>query len=297
MAKRAVIVGVDDYSTQFPDGSRNLAGCVADATSMYYLLTQAFGFDPSQTWYYADADASRDNILTALRYITSVSEPGDTACWFYAGHGARLRADPADPASSRYYEAIVPASGDWITDWEVYSIAGELPQSMVNFTIILDCCHAGGFSEVGSDMRRRTLDYSQDLIDAMVKFMHTVIPCGVCLPPGATVMDGNVANVQGQGNGVVCSVDDNKLLVPLSKSSVVAACRYDELDIETNGHGALTQAFLDVVDTSNLQISYRDLIDGLRAAMQGRGLSQTPTLLGQQNRADEAFLAGWSTSA
>jgi hypothetical protein len=297
MAKRAVLVGVDDYSTQFPDGSSNLAGCVADASSMYYLLTQAFGFDPSQTWYYADADASRDNILTALRYITSVSEPGDTACWFYAGHGARLRADPADPASDTYYEAIVPASGDWITDWEVSSIAGELPQSVVNFTVILDCCHSGGFHEVGPDLRRRTLDYSQELIEAMVTFMHTVIPCGVCLPPGASVMDGNVSNVQGQGNGVVCSVDDNKSLVPLAKSTVVAACRYDELDIESGGHGALTQAFLDVVDASNFEISYQDLIDRLRAAVQARGLTQTPTLLGQQNRADEAFLAGWSTSA
>jgi hypothetical protein len=95
----------------------------------------------------------------------------------------------------------------------------------------------------------------------------------------------------------VCSVDDNKSLVPLSKSTVVAACRYDELDIETGGHGALTQAFLDVVDASDFEISYQDLIDRLRAAVQARGLTQTPTLLGQQNRADEGFLAGWSTSA
>jgi hypothetical protein len=296
MAKRAVVVGVDDYTTQFPDGKSNLAGCVADATSFWYLLTEAFGFDPSQTWYYVNANATRDNIMAVLRYITSVSEPGDTACCFYAGHGARLRADPADPASDKYYEAIIPSSGDWITDWEMYSIASDLQQSVVNFTVVLDCCHSGGFHAVAPDMRRRTLDYSRSLIEAMEKFMSTIIPCGVCLPPDATGMDGNVSNVVGQGNGIVCSVDDNKGLVPLSKSTVVAACRYDELDIETNGHGALTQGFLDVVNASNFQISYLDLIDQLRAAVQARGLTQTPTLLGQQNRMDEAFLAGWTSS-
>src|SRR5207248_2968926 len=75
--KRAVVVGVNDYSTQFPDGQSNLAGCVNDASSMYHMLTSTFGFDPSQTYYYVDRDASRNNILQALRYITSTAEPGD----------------------------------------------------------------------------------------------------------------------------------------------------------------------------------------------------------------------------
>jgi hypothetical protein len=296
MTKRAVIAGIDDYTIQFPDGKSNLAGCVADATSMYYLLTNSFGFDPSQTWYYANADASRDSILQAVRYITSVSEPGDTACFCYAGHGTRIRSDPANPAAPKYYEAIIPSSGDWITDWEMYSIASDLQQSAVNFTVILDSCHSGGFHEAAPDMRIRTIDYTQELITAMVQFMQTIIPVGVCLPPDATGMDNNVSNVKGEGNGVVCSVDDNKSLVPLSKSTVIAACRYDELDIETNGHGALTQGFLDIVNASNFQITYTDLIDQLRTSVQGRGLTQTPTLLGQENRMNEGFLAGWTTS-
>jgi hypothetical protein len=37
--------------------------------------------------------------------------------------------------------------------------------------------------------------------------------------------------------GVVCSVDDNKSLIPVSKSTVIAACRYDETATEQNGHG------------------------------------------------------------
>jgi hypothetical protein len=294
--KRGVVVGVNDYSVQFPGGGSNLGGCVADAQSVYHLMVDAFGFDPSQTYYYVDSAADRNTILQALRYITSTAEPGDVAGFFYAGHGARLRADASNPASDKYYEAIIPFSGDWITDWEIYGIGNDLKPSVVNFTLLLDCCFSGGFHDAAPDLRGRTIPYDQALVDAMVQNMKTVIPCGVCLAPDATDMNNNVSNVVGQGNGVVCSVDDNKSLVPMSKSTVIAACRYDEVDIESGGHGALTQGLLDIVNASNFQISYQALIDQLRTDMQTHNLTQTPTLLGQQNRAAEGFLEAWSTS-
>jgi hypothetical protein len=78
---------------------------------------------------------------------------------------------------------------------------------------------------------------------------------------------------------------------------VLAACRYDETDVESGGHGALTQGLLDIINTSNFAITYTDLVDQLRTGMQTRSLTQTPTLLGQQNRMTEGFLAPWATSA
>jgi hypothetical protein len=296
MTKRAVVVGVNDYTTQFPDGKSNLAGCVNDAASAYHLLVDAFGFDPSQTYYYVDAAASRTAILGALRYILTTAEPGDVACLFYAGHGSRLASDPADPSSTKYYEAIIPASGDWITDWELTDLAATLQPSTVNFTVILDACHSGGFHESAPDARTRTIDFSSSLVEAMVANMTTVIPCGVCLPADSTAMNDNVSLVKGNGNGVVCSVDDNKSLVPQSKSTVIAACRYDEVDIETGGHGALTQGLLDIVNASNFAVSHTDLIDQLRTQVQNHNLTQTPTLLGQENRMTEDFLAPWRDS-
>jgi len=45
------------------------------------------------------------------------------------------------------------------------------------------------------------------------------------------------------------------------------------------------------------QITYRDLVDALRADMTNNlNLAQTPTLLGQENRMDEIFLTPWTTS-
>jgi hypothetical protein len=130
--------------------------------------------------------------------------------------------------------------------------------------------------------------------------MNTIIPCGVVLPLESTDMDGNVSNVVGQGNGVVCSIDDNKSFVPQSKATVLAACRYDEVDTDSagaDGHGGLTAALLDCMYASNQQISYSDLVDALRYDMLNTlNLQQTPTLLGQENRMDKSFLAPWDDS-
>jgi hypothetical protein len=298
MTQRAIVIGIDDYSQQksLPSGWTlgNLNSCTADATSMADLLTTAFGFG-SVNSSLTDQNASRDAILQAIGDMLSASSPGDVASVVYSGHGGRFPADSQNP--NRYYESIIPASGTPITDLDMYTLAGTLDQSVVNFTLILDSCYSGGMHEGTPDSAIRSVSYSQDYIQTCTSAMNTVVPCGVTLPPGASAMDGNVSNVVGQGNGVVCSVDDNKSLVALSKSTVVAGCRYDEVALEQNGHGALTQGLLDTIKQSATGITYLELIDQLRTAMQTLDVSQTPTLLGQQNRMNDVFLAPWTTSA
>lgn len=298
MTNRAVIVGVNDYSQQqsLPPGWSvgNLSGCVADAASMQTLLTQTFGFQVSA--YLTDSAASRDAIVQAIGDMLTASAAGDVACFCYSGHGGRFPADPAN--GNTYYESIIPASGAPITDLDVYDLASKLQPSMTNFTLILDSCHSGGMHEGTPDstITPKSASYSADYIQACVADMTTIIPCGVCLAPGDTDMNGNVSNVTGQGNGVVCSVDDDKSLVPSSLSTVVAACRYDETAAD-GPHGALTQGLLDTITQLNLSVSYNSLIDQLRDDIQNnQKMTQTPTLLGQQNRMDEAFLAAWTQS-
>ena len=308
MAKRAVVVGINDYSIQIPDGKHNLNYCVSDAQAMYQLLVDALGFDPSQTFYYGDADASRNNIMQALRYITSNGEAGDVACFYFSGHGARLRADPSRPDCDKFYEAIIPASGDYISDYEVRAIAEDLPQSVVNFTVILDACHSGWNHLAANGNRCRTVDFDPALIQAMVQFMKTIVPCGISLQADAPDVDGNVTNVSASDGTVHCDVSADKNLVPLAKSTLISACRYDELSWESDnvGHGFLTQSFLDIVNQSNFQIDYQTLLAQLRDKVSQRitaliatdhpGTTQTPQLMGQQNRMAEGFLQPWMQS-
>lgn len=298
MSKRAVIAGVNDYSGQasLPPGWTigNLGCCLADVASMQPLLESAFGFDEVKVL--TDAAASRDAIIAAVQQMLAASGPGDVACFFFSGHGGRFPADQANPG--RYYEALIPASGSPLTDLDVYQLANTLDPSTVNFTLILDSCHSGGIHEDTPDSVIRSASYSSDYLQACVAAMGTVIPCGVALPPGSSALDGNVSNVVGQGNGVVCSIDDNKSLTPASKTTVIAACRYDETATEQNGHGSLTQGILDSINQSNPSVTYLQIIDQLRDDLQNKlGVTQTPTLLGQENRQNGAVLAPWASSA
>jgi uncharacterized caspase-like protein len=204
MVKRAVIVGVNDYSVQFPSGKSNLHWCVRDAQSMYHLLVDAFGFDPAQVWLYTDQKASSAQIRQALRYMLVHSEPGDVACFYYSGHGAMV-----PKGDGTYYEAIVPASGNYIADYDLALLAGQLEQSVVNFTVILDSCHAGGMhDESEAAAAIRSLQFAIEMIQKMVQSMTTRIPFGICLPPVSDALRHNVSNVREMGNGI-CSMDED----------------------------------------------------------------------------------------
>ncbi|RIE00620.1 caspase family protein [Cohnella faecalis] len=120
----------------------NLKCCVPDAQAVYHLLVDAFLFDPSQIWVYLDSKATSSNIRQAIRYMLSISEPGDVACLYFSGHGG-LHSITADT----YYQTIIPYSGSYISDWDLALAAESLEPSKVNFTVILDSCQSGGMHE------------------------------------------------------------------------------------------------------------------------------------------------------
>jgi Caspase domain len=296
MTKRALIVGVNDYSVQ---GYRSLRFCVPDAASMYYLLRDAFLFDPQDMFYLVDSNATSERIRQTLRYLLTQSQPGDAVCFYYSGHGAQ-QPNPAD--SSQMYETIIPYSGQHISDHEIFRAADSLEQSVVNFTIILDSCHSGGMHDESEQAQRaRSPDFSATLI-SQLSSCRTLYPCGICLPPpDRQVLAGNIRQVIARNAGVVVEEDASRRLIQQSKSTLIAASSAAETakEHEAVGHGLLTKSFLDIVNASNFQTDHRSLIDQLTtrvAALIARhfpGKTQSPQLRGQANRMEETFLEGW----
>jgi hypothetical protein len=298
MVKRAVVVGVNDYSVQ---GFSSLQYCVRDAQAMYYLLVDAFIFDPSQVWIYTDRNATSSNIRQAISYMLSVSEPGDVACFYYSGHGG------LHPTSdTTWYQTIIPYSGRFITDWDLFFAAEALQQSLVNFTVVLDSCHSGGMHEESEHPESiRAVRMAQEMIERIVRFMRTLIPFGTTTPNTAAY-DNNAQNVRDAGDGLVCLEEDpNRQFIELAKSTLVSACKWDEYAQEdpgnTIGHGILTQAFLDLVNQSNFLIDHHGLHTQLltrvgELATRLSISSQTPQIRGQANRMEEDFLLGWRDS-
>jgi hypothetical protein len=296
MTKRAVIVGVNDYSVQ---GANNLRFCVADAAAMYHLLRDAFLFDPQDMFYLVDANATSVRIRQALRYVLTQSQPGDVVCFYYSGHGGR-RPHPSNPG--QMYETIIPYSGQHISDHEIFTAADSLEHSVVNFTIILYSCHSGGMHDESERARRvRSPAFSQELISQLAQ-CRSLYPCGICLPPTSRgALAGNVVSAQARNAGVVVEENASSRLVQQAKSTLIAASTAAETaqEHETIGHGLLTKAFLDLVNQSNFLIEHRSLIDELSsrvAALMARhfpGETQSPQLRGQENRMAEDFLLAW----
>jgi hypothetical protein len=313
MTKRAVIVGINDYSVIDPTGKSNLGSCVNDANEMYHMLVDAFGFDPTQVFCYRDRNASSANILRAVAYMLQNSEAGDVACFYYSGHGSRFPAVQGRFDIDRHYEAIIPASGAPITDFDLFRLADSLNPSFVNFNVILDSCHSGGMHDADDVVKSRSLRLIQEYIDALIRALRTLIPIGVCIPPSSTVMNNNIRSARlGADARLDLDVDPNKTLVQFSKSTLISGCRFDELSWEVSGsngaagHGLLTQSFIDLVNASNFSITYHDLMTQLGTRVGQKitsqivpthpGVTQTPQLMGQMNRMEEQFLAGWNDS-
>lgn len=291
MTKRAVVVGINDYSVQ---GFGNLGGCVRDASSMYHTLIDAFGFDAGQVYCYLDRQASSSRILQALNWILRCSEPGDVACLYYAGHGGL---HPSSTAGA-FYQTIIPHSGRFITDWDLWQAAAQLQPSVANFTVILDSCHSGGMvdpTEATQDVR--TIVNGQAFLASLTATMNTVIPFGVTAPDLAT-WSNNVHQVQEAPRATVCYTETaNREFTTSAKATLLAASRWDEYAGETSNHGFLTDAILQTVNSSNFTISHQDLHAALTPIVhEAAGHEQHPVLRGQANRMDGIFLEGFSDS-
>jgi hypothetical protein len=312
MTKRAVVVGINDYSIQDPTLASDLNWSVADATAFYHCLVDAFELRPQDIYYYADRQATRENILRAVSYITSIAEPGDTAIFYYSGHGARVRTDSGHRDVDSYYEALVPAVGDYLTDWDFARIADALHPEVCNFTLVIDACHSGGLHDTDNTVAKvRSLRYADELRDLICARLRTIIPCGICLPTARHAeLAGNVSGVRPRSDGTIDLDEDlDRVLVRSSRSTLLSGCRYDESTWETSslGHGLLTSALLETFNRSvTEQPSYRQVQAGLRTSVQQLmtkhilpahpTATQTPQLRGQNNRMDEDFLDGWTFS-
>lgn len=301
MTKRAVVVGVNDYSVQ---GISSLAMCVRDARCFYHLLVDAFGFEPANIYCYLDLAADSATIRQALRSCVARSEAGDTICFYYAGHGARL---PHPTNTGEFYETIIPAQGRWISDHELFLIADGLQPSHVNFTCVFDSCHSGGMS---LEAQARTPAIEQSLIQRIIAQMTTLIPCGLLLSPAdRQECRDNVSNVRLENGRIDLDPDPDYTTIDQAKSTLIAGCRFDQLTYEGPAassvrNGVMTRSLVDLVNSSNFEIDHRSLVAELNrrvaahlaSLFPGETLVQTPQLVGQDNRMEEMFLAGFTQS-
>jgi hypothetical protein len=298
MAKKALVVGINDYSNwnkgvtlgDLTLSAPSLQWCVSDSNSFADLLKDGFSFDEVTTL--QNSQATSQAIVDGMSSLLKSSSAGDTVCFYFSGHGGRLA---ESPGSSRYYETIIPYDVAMITSMQVATIAQNLPPSQINFTLVLDSCHSGGMF-LSPDSRGFT--WSQDAAKAFQAACEAIVPWICLLDP--SVCDGNVSGLKVQDSGVCTMLADASMdNLDSAKATLLSACDYGELSSESStiGHGYFTQAILDVVNACNFQITHPDLLAQLvQKVTSYAGSGQTPQLRGRPVRLEENFLAGWNYS-
>lgn len=92
--QRALLVAVGDY----PGSRFDLEGPAHDVSALRRELVESLGFAPDEVDLLVDADATRTNILTALRKLADAATHEDFIFLYFSGHGTSAY-DPKVPVA------------------------------------------------------------------------------------------------------------------------------------------------------------------------------------------------------
>ncbi len=146
MAKKALIVGINDYAP-VGAGGPDLRGCVADARDMANTL-HVLGIVPAvpaSMRILTNANATRANILSGLKWLITGAKAKDVLVFYYSGHGSQIPDPSSEESVDHMDETICPhdfASAGMITD-DVLRQAITGLAAGANLDVILDSCHSG----------------------------------------------------------------------------------------------------------------------------------------------------------
>lgn len=142
MANKAVLCGINNYETQ-----TDLRGCINDVNNMHQLLTQIFGFEPSQIHKLTDNQVTKTVIKNEWLWLLEDARPGDYLVFHFSGHGSYVpddnkeEPDPYDEITC-LYDMNFDNPETFLRDDEWDKMTQQIPQK-VQMTLIMDNCHSG----------------------------------------------------------------------------------------------------------------------------------------------------------
>jgi phospholipase C len=307
--RRALLVGINQY----PDPDSRLNGCVNDVFLMSQTL-QRSGYDSAEIRLLLDERATHEEILRRLNWLVDDARPGDERVFFYSGHGAQIPQYGPSDEPDHMDETLVPVDFDWndsatyFTDKHFREFYSHLPfgaeeDSDMNFTVIFDCCHAGGMTR--GRARVRGLNPPNDIRHRMMRWDEKT---GDWVPRSwldnwgdARAFSGEDGEKgsrsrSGQGTAQMLRTSSNERFTRQCKlyghhgpymPLLLYAARERELASEYDhgalAYGAFTYAFVEQLGKlkdKNKSISFSDLINKVGGTLKRRHFSQHPEIIG-----------------
>ncbi len=265
--RRALCVGINDYPY---DGS-DLNGCVNDSRAWAELLVTKYGFPGSDVRVINDTEATKANVMAALRDLLAGAREGDVLVFTNSSHGSYVADTSGDEPT--YDEVLCPydIESNHIVDDELRVLFRNVPAG-VRLSVVLDNCHSGTATRamVGEGMGMRTPD------DRRRRFLSPALRgLPILANPWAAKAKGAEKYPESKMNEVL-----------------LAGCtdREYSYDAYFNGvyHGAMTYYAMQVIRQANYRLTYAQLHSRMLALISE--YPQHPQLEGkQENKRRQIF--------
>lgn len=293
--KKAVVIGINYLDK--PKGDGGLDGCVNDAHRFKALLENSFGFEDKNIRLLFDDEnpnkgtwPTKKNILDAIHWLTKGARPGDSLVFNYSGHGTQVKDKKGDEKDGKD-EAICPCdqekAGVIIDDEFKKLLCDNIPEG-VRVTCVLDCCHSGSIMDLPyqrviyetdkNEFRENSENMYMEQEEEKQTEKH-VIKKKRNEPVGGASRVGGRRRRRGKVHGFHQARAEN-----VGPKDVICISGCEDHDVSVGSqfggesYGAMTWAFLQVMNASGGNITYAELVMKIRQLIHHRKLKQIPQL-------------------
>ncbi|MCB9275692.1 MAG: caspase family protein [Lewinellaceae bacterium] len=266
----ALLAGIGQYRPPVPP----LAGCTDDVGQIAAYLQESTSDFQLSLQLLKDEAATKAGIVQGFQSFLGQAGPGDTALFYYSGHGTQ---EEAGPGLWRFetdgklealvcYDSILEVEGgatyNLLADKELRYLIHQLSRKGANIVTIFDCCHAGdntrndhvALLQQGIRQRRYHPPRLSKACPArpweQFLFAEAISPEQLKTRPLPEVL-------------------------PIGPHIQLAACRSNQSAYEKDGSGAFTKGLLQLLRATDSRITYYDLAYRLRFQL-GPVFGQSP---------------------
>lgn len=277
----ALLVGIDAYRADVVLNGRTafapLRGCVADVMAVKNWIEKRPGL-AAEVLTLTNGQATKGAIAQAMDEHLGQAQEGDTALFYFSGHGALEAADPRlwpSETDGRLESVVCYADGQAQADWlladkELRWLIGRLwAKTRAHIALVFDCCHSGDNTRLDRAIPRRAYPGAVFPVRPWSDFLF------------ASSLD--AADVAAK------PIDE---VLPPGRYVQLSASESNEAAVEVAGRGVFTQALLESLDPVGALPDYRQLNSQVRQRLRHR-YSQRPRLYAPEAEdAAQAFLGG-----
>jgi metacaspase-1 len=261
MTARAVCVGINDY----PVPGADLKGCVNDARQWAGLLKDHYGFSGGDIRLLLDREASKAQIISALKGLLANARSGDVLVFTNSSHGTYVEDTSGD--EERYDEALCPwdIKDNLIVDDDLRGLFSDLPRG-VRLTVISDSCFSGTVTRAALAENIPGLSFPDR---RRVRFLNpALIGRGIISNPIGTAPRGRLAYPQrSMSHLLLTGCNDREY-------------SYDA-KIGSSFHGAMTYHAIKAITDAGFKLTYAELARRLQPMLDAAGYWQHPQLEGK----------------